>query len=393
MKKILLISGAVIAAAVLIYYLGFNKTKQKFHHFTKINIGKIERIVDETGAIVPQTGSQVKVGSRISGTLKKLYVKVGTKVKKDQIIAVIDARELKYQLENSLELLKDKKIGYSHIVENYQKLIDEASKKIKIDNYNILYLKKNLMRNVHLLEKGYIAQDAVDKLKTAFESYNHQKLIDEDEFERLKKEYKNSLDSQKTLIKAAAFAADAAKTRLSYAIIKSPINGVVTSVSTQEGETVAASFAAPTFVTILNPNKLKLEVFTDETDIANIKIGDPVLFSVDSYPDKQFKGKVISIDPGATIIDNVVYYETEVKIGAGINLLKPQMTANVKIITGVRHNVLLTDSFYVYRLGKTRFVYKKSGNKIAKQPVIVGWESNGKSEIKSGLSKGDIIAK
>ncbi len=142
MKKILLISGAVIAAAVLIYYLGFNKTKQKFHHFTKINIGKIERIVDETGAIVPQTGSQVKVGSRISGTLKKLYVKVGTKVKKDQIIAVIDARELKYQLENSLELLKDKKIGYSHIVENYQKLIDEASKKIKIDNYNILYLKK-----------------------------------------------------------------------------------------------------------------------------------------------------------------------------------------------------------------------------------------------------------
>jgi len=53
----------------------------------------------------------------------------------------------------------------------------------------------------------------------------------------------------------------------------------------------------------------------------------------------------------------------------------------------------LTDSFYVYRLGKTRFVYKKSGNKIVKQPVIVGWESNGKSEIKSGLSKGDIIAK
>lgn len=393
MKKVLWISGTVIVVILLVYFFGFHKSNKKFHHFTKISMGSIEQVVEETGIVVPKMGSYVRVGSRISGTLQKLYVKVGTKVRKNQIIAVINASELKYQLGNSMELLKDQKIEYSHIVENYKKLIDEASNKIKIDDYNILYLNKNLSRNLHLLEKGYVAQDTVDKLKTTLGSSNYQRLIDKDELKRLKEEYKNRVDSQKALIKAAAFTADAAKIRLSYATIKSPIGGIVTSVSTQAGETVAASFAAPTFVTILDPNRLKLEVLTDETDIAGIKIGDTVLFTVDSYPDKQFKGKVTSIDPDATIIDNVVYYKTEVKIGAGKKLLKPQMTANVKIVTGIRHNVLLADSFYVFRLGETRFVYKKSGKKVVKQPVIVGWEYNGQSEIKSGVSEGDIIAR
>src|SRR6185436_14338632 len=81
-----------------------------------------------------------------------------------------------------------------------------------------------------------------------------------------------------------------AETQLGYARIHAPIAGVVASVATQEGETVAASLAAPTFVTLLDLSRLELLTYVDETDIGRVRPGQEVRFTVDTYPGHDFPG-------------------------------------------------------------------------------------------------------
>src|SRR5581483_8871508 len=125
-----------------------------------------------------------------------------------------------------------------------------------------------------------------------------------------------------------------------YVQIRSPITGTVASVSTQEGETVAASLAAPTFVTIIADHALELVAMVDETDIAAVRRGSTVSFTVDAYPSRSFPGVVSRIAPTATIVSGVVNYEVTIAIRKDAGLLKPDMTANVSIQTA-QHMALL----------------------------------------------------
>ena len=102
-------------------------------------------------------------------------------------------------------------------------------------------------------------------------------------------------------------------TQLGFTQIVAPISGVVSTVTTQEGETVAASFAAPTFVTLLDLSKLEVWAYVDETDIGHIRIGQQARFTVDTYGDHEFRGTVTSIHPKAEIRDNVVDYVVVVR--------------------------------------------------------------------------------
>src|SRR5260370_42540113 len=87
-----------------------------------------------------------------------------------------------------------------------------------------------------------------------------------------------------------------------YLTIRAPISGTIASVSTQQGETVAASFNSPTFVTIIEDNALELVAMVDETDIANVRPSNAVVFTTETYPSKEFHGTVTRISPKATIV-------------------------------------------------------------------------------------------
>ncbi len=129
---------------------------------------------------------------------------------------------------------------------------------------------------------------------------------------------------------------DAVTTDLTYVAIRAPISGTVATVTTQEGETVAASFTAPTFVTIIADDALQVVAMVDETDIARVHAGDLAAFTVDAYPSREFRGVVTQVAPRATIVSGVVNYEVTVTIGGGAHDLKPDMTANVLIGEGAR---------------------------------------------------------
>src|SRR5262249_6693024 len=183
-----------------------------------------------------------------------------------------------------------------------------------------------------------------------------------------------------------------AATQLAYARIEAPIAGVVASVSTQEGETVAASFAAPTFMTLLDLSRLEVWAYVDETDIGRIRTGQPARFTVDTYGDQEFEGHVTAVYPKAEIRDNVVNYVTVVRFDPPRDrTLRPEMTTTIRIVREMRKNVLALPIRAVRREGDRLFVVCRRGDAIGRRPVTTGSRDDAYWEIVDGLHEGDEV--
>lgn len=295
MKKIYYIIGVLvlIAAAVLVWKYVFksDSTDVKKEQTNKAIKKNLDSTVLATGIIKPKVGAEVKVGSRVSGVVKKLSANIGDFVKEGDIIAELDNAELIAKLNQSIA----------------------AMNKSKADS---AYAKLNMDRQKSLLDQNYISQQQYDLAENLSEVANAQ-------------------------LEQAIANVEVAKVQLSYTTIYAPTSGIISSVSTQEGETVMAGLAAPTFVTIIDLDRLEVQVYVDETDIGKILVGQEATFTVDTYSDTDFKGNVIAIYPKAVIQDNVVNYIVVVEIVDFQNkILRPEMTTSVTIQLGNGKNVL-----------------------------------------------------
>ena len=167
---------------------------------------------------------------------------------------------------------------------------------------------------------------------------------------------------------------------------------MVAFVSTQEGETVVASMSAPTFVTLIDLKKLEVTAFVDETDIGKIKAKQKAKFTVDAFPKKFFQAKIREIRPKAVIKDNVVNYEVMLEIDKkNISLLRPEMTANIVVTTGVHENVLGVPRGAVKRSGKKSFAVMKMEVALSEKLIELGWRDGDAQEVISGLNDGDEV--
>jgi RND family efflux transporter MFP subunit len=175
-----------------------------------------------------------------------------------------------------------------------------------------------------------------------------------------------------------------------YLTIRAPISGTIASVSTQQGETVAASFNAPTFVTIIEDNALELVAMVDETDIANVRPSNAVVFTTETYPSREFHGTVERISPKATIVSGVVNYEVGVALWGETALLRPDMTANAAIQTAHRRALTLPNQA-IHQEGEQRFVYVVRNGVSEKREIVAGQRAGGWTEIKKGASLDEQI--
>ena len=127
-----------------------------------------------------------------------------------------------------------------------------------------------------------------------------------------------------------------------YTKIISPVDGIVVSKEVEVGQTVAASFQTPTLFNVAEDlTKMQIEASVVEADIAKVKNGQVVEFSVDSFPDEVFYGKVMQVRNEAINTSNVVTYEVIIEVDNADLKLKPGMTANVEIITAEKKGILL----------------------------------------------------
>lgn len=147
---------------------------------------------------------------------------------------------------------------------------------------------------------------------------------------------------QQATVKSADAALQRAERNLKYAYIYSPINGTVIQRNVEAGQTVAASLSAPTLFEIAEDlSKMEILAEVDESDIGLIKVGQPVRFDVQAYPDKKFSGEVRQIRLKPETISNVVTYTVVVNAANPENLLLPGMTANVDFVIEQKKDALL----------------------------------------------------
>jgi multidrug resistance efflux pump len=202
---------------------------------------------------------------------------------------------------------------------------------------------------------------------------------------------RRAADAARAQLMQAQAALRSAQTQLSYTRIAAPISGIIASVTTQEGETVSAGLAAPTFVTIIDLSRLEVDAYVDETDIGKVKLGQEATFTVDAYADKEFTGQVTAVYPKALTQQNVVQYDTVVTVTDTQQLLKPDMTANVTISAERHPQVLSVPNKAIRRENGQKVVYVLEGGTVVPHPVKTGVRDTQYTEILSGVEDGMTV--
>lgn len=343
-----------------------------------------------TGTVSLKTGAEVKIGARISGQLEKLKVKIGDVVKAGDIIATIEHEDLLARVAQFAADLKAEEALLDKIKQEGPLKINKLKASLGELNVQISLAKKMLSRNEILNEKGIVSETVVDELEERLMVLNAQINLAEEEIKLEEARSKNDVRFQEAKVEKSLANILEEETQLSYATVTAPINGVVAFISTQEGETVVASMSAPTFVTLIDVEKLEATAFVDETDIGRIKAKQKAIFTVDAFPKKIFEAKIREIRPKAVIKDNVVNYEVMLEIdNKNISLLRPEMTANIVVTTGVRNGVLTIPRGAVKRSGKKSFVVMKKEAFLSEKAITLGWRDGDAQEVQSGVNDGD----
>lgn len=309
-----------------------------------------------TGAVKSQVGSEVKVGARISGKVIRLYANIGDFVKKGQVIAELEKEDLSARVErNKADLAV-------------------AEAKIEDIQARLRLAEVQLQRHKQAILSHSISQDALDIAAKEL-TVNQAGL-------RLAK---RQVESARASVKES-------QASLAYATLTAPISGVIASVATQEGETVTAGLNAPVFVTIIDLNRLQVDAFVDEVDIGKVRVDQKVVFTVDSFPAKEFEGKVVAIYPKAVIQENVVNYDTVIHITSPYDgLLKPDMTASVTILLEARQGVLAVPAEAVKREKGKTLVYVLTNGLVESRQVKTGWKDGPWIEVAGGLREGETV--
>ena len=366
------------------------KQKAKDFQFKPVTRQNVYQKVLATGTVTLKTGAEVKIGARISGQVKSLLVKIGDFIRAGEIIAIIEHEDLISRVAQFQADLDAEKAKLEKILAEGPLEINKAKAELEELKVQLKLAGKTLERNLKLNKKGFIADTAVEQAEERLDVLKAQINLAREEIKLKESQLENDSRLAQAMVDRARANLEVEDIQLSYATIAAPIDGIVAFVSTQEGETVVASLNAPTFVTLIDLRKLEVTVYVDETDIGRIKVGQKALFTVDTYSEKFFKGKVREIRPKAVIKDNVVNYEVILDIERkNISQLRPEMTANVVVTTGTRKNVLTIPKAAVKRDGKKTFTVMEVDGKLVDRPIELGWRDGKVIEVKSGLKDGE----
>jgi HlyD family secretion protein len=283
------IAAAAIAGVLILRHVRGAKNGGTFQ-LSEVKRGDIENTVTSTGTL--SAVNSVEVGAQVSGIIDTLLVDFNSVVKAGEVLAVLDTTITASQVFDARAgLLRS------------QAQLDQA--------------KAEYDRNKPLYDNGYLSATEFITIKTNY-------------------------DAAVASYRSSEAALSRALRNLEYTTITSPIDGTVIQRNVDKGQTIQASFQAPTlFVIATDLKSMQIEVNVDESDIGLIKEGQNVRFSVQAYPDDQFTGRVRQVRLQSVIIQNVVNYTVVVDASNESGKLLPGMTATVDFVIEEKKNVLL----------------------------------------------------
>jgi HlyD family secretion protein len=290
-KKSYIAVGLVLIISiigVLVHRLAFAKETTAYR-FATIERGNMQSTVSATGTLNAVT--TVSVGTQVSGQVSQLLVDFNDHVKKGELLARIDP---------TLALAA----------------VTDAQANLEKAQAQALQASRDYARNRELTNDGLVARSAFEVAQSDATVAN-------------------------AGVKSARVALDRARQNLSYTNIYAPIDGVVVERNVQQGQTVAASLSAPQLFLIANDlSQMQILAQVGESDIAQIKEGQPVSFTVQALTGQTFKGVVKQVRLQSSTTDNVVNYTVVVSVPNTDGKLLPGMTARVQFLTKQADNVL-----------------------------------------------------
>jgi HlyD family secretion protein len=269
----------------------------------EVTRGDVERSVSATGTL--EAVNTVEVGSQVSGTIQAIYADYNSRVRKGQLIALIDP---------TLFLAE---------VEQYRGALLSAQGDARAAASDVESAARDAERNRVLFKKGYIAESDWDDARFALENA------------------RAKLAAARAKVAQARASLAQSERRLGFCRIVSPVDGVVVAKDVSAGQTVAASYQTPTLFTIAEDlTKMQVEANIDEADIGSVREGIQASFTVDAFPDDTFRGKIHQVRLQATTVENVVTYTVILRVDNPEGKLKPGMTADVTIPVDAATGVL-----------------------------------------------------
>lgn len=354
MKKTGMFALLVIAvAAGGWWWLARDRTPEAQYRTVPVDRGDIAAEVSANGTLNPVV--LVNVGTQVSGTVQRIYADFNQQVKAGQVLATLDPALFEAALAQSRASLA-----------NAQAQLDLAE--------------ANAVRMQTLFGQEYVSRQELDQALTA-----------------------RAQAAAQVRLARAQVTRD--QTNLGFSVIRSPVDGTVINRQVDVGQTVAASFQTPTLFQIgKDLTQMQIDSTVSEADIGQIKVGQPVKFRVDAFPDTEYTGKVRQVRLNAKTEQNVVTYNVVVDVANPDLALMPGMTANLRVLVETRPNVLRVPATalrfrpqpgsVVESAGKQRgsAVYRLVDGKPERVPVKTGISDKAYTQIVAGkLKPGDAV--
>ena len=298
---------------------------------SKIERGNLQASVSASGAVNPVT--QVSVGTQVSGQIKELYVDFNSEVKAGQLIALIDPETFEYRVRSAQADLDSTRAQ----VLTAQANVASSNAQLSRSKLDLNEAQRDLERQQTLVDKQFVTQSVADKARALVGNLGESVKVAEAQMAVTNAQVKSAQASVAQRESSLAQARiDLARTK-----ITSPVNGIVIKRSIEKGQTVAASLSSPElFVIAQNLQDMQVDASIDESDVGKIRTGQKATFTVDAFAGQTFEGEVRQVRKAAQTVANVVTYTAVIGFANNGGRLLPGMTANVRVITEARENVL-----------------------------------------------------
>ncbi len=303
-RRILIIVVALAAvAAALWFWKGRGGADEQRFRTAKIEQGDIRVAISATGTL--NALSTVDVGSEVSGKVTEVLADFNDRVRKGQVIARIDPSTFEAQIAQG------------------DATIASARANLQTAQAGLRNAELDYSRKASLVQQKLIARSDLDLALAARDQARAQVTAAEAQIRQQQASTQNF------------------RLNLGRTVIFSPVDGVVLNRSVEPGQTVAASLQAPVLFKIAEDLvRMEIVLAVDESDIGQVKQGQVVSFTVDAFPDRQFRGEVSQVRLSATNTNNVITYPVVVAVDNSDEVLLPGMTTNAEIEVSRRDNIL-----------------------------------------------------
>ncbi|HCB1585274.1 macrolide transporter subunit MacA [Citrobacter freundii] len=353
-KKRYFLFAIILIVAVIALWRTLNAPLPQYQTLI-VRPGDLQQSVLATGKL--DALRKVDVGAQVSGQLKTLSVAIGDKVKKDQLLGVIDPEQAQNQIKEVEATLMELRA---------QRLQAEAEWKLA---------RVTLSRQQQLAKTQAVSQQDLDTAATEM---------------AVKQAQIGAIDAQ---IKRNQASLDTAKTNLDYTRIVAPMAGEVTQITTLQGQTVIAAQQAPNILTLADMSTMLVKAQVSEADVIHLQSGQKAWFTVLGDPQTRYEGTLKDVLPTPEKVNDAIFYYARFEVPNPKGILRLDMTAQVHIqLTDVKNVLTIPLSALGDPIGNNRYNVRLLRNgETREREVVIGARNDTDVEIVKGLEEGDEV--